>query len=105
MINIHQEVTIDLAGDRDHTLTLWLVSYGSPKEDPTPVIWPAVAELLRRACAQQGWLLECGDDPHNEKSLATFAEGFPWPTDPLADEGQYLPYGEEDEDDWAGAPF
>jgi hypothetical protein len=105
MINIHQEVTIDVDGSRDHTLTLWLVSYGSPRDDKTMDMWPAVVELLRRVCAKQGWLLECGGDPYSEKSLALFAEGFAWPDDRLEDEGQYLPYGEEEEDGWSDGPF
>lgn len=100
MINIHQEVTIDVGDPQEQTLTLWLVSYGSPADDRTKDIWPAVVELLRRACAHQGWLLECGDDPYREKSLAVFAEGFSWPVDPPDDpeESRYLPYGESDDD-------
>lgn len=108
MINIHQEVTIDVDGSPEHTLTLWLVSYGSPLEDKTRRVWPAVLELLRRACADKGWLLECGGDPYREKSLAIFADGFAWPSEGSEDEAQYLPYGEADDEDgdgWTRVPF
>ena len=91
MITIHNEVTIDVGAMDDYPITLWLVSYG-PRPDPQTVdYWPLVVDALRHFCARQGWLLECGDDPYQEKSLAIFAEGFAWP-----------PYGADDPFDDSG---
>lgn len=81
MISIHQEVTIDLGTMDEQSITLWLVSYGSRSKKAERVYWPMVAEALRSFCARQGWLLECGDDPHREKSLPLFSQGFFWPPD------------------------
>ncbi len=102
MITIHNEVSIELGDPQEQTLTLWLVSYGSPRDTgKQPDYWPMFVEALSHFCARRGWLLETGDDPYRDKSLAVFAEGFSWPpeqSDEL-DEGQYLPYGEPDDDD------
>jgi len=81
MITIHNEVTIDVGTMDDHPITLWLVSYGSQPGSQTVDYWPQVVEALRSFCARQGWLLECGDDPYSERSLAIFAGGFGWPPD------------------------
>lgn len=87
MITIHKEITIDLGTADEACLTFWGVSYGPPpnanRDADTgadmPDYWPVVLEALRRFCAHQGWLLECGDDPYQERSLALFGEGFFWP--------------------------
>lgn len=82
MITIHNEVTIDVGTMDDHPITLWLVSYGPRPDAEETDYWPLVVEALRSFCARQGWLLETGDDPYREKSLAVFAGGFGWPTHP-----------------------
>lgn len=85
MITIHNEVTIDVGAMDDHPITLWLVSYGPQPDMQTKDYWPLVVEALGSFCARQGWLLECGDDPYRDKSLAIFAEGFAWPPDDVDD--------------------
>ena len=79
MITIHNEITIDMDTPHEQTITLWRVSYGAPPEPPEPDDWPMLVEALRSFCARRGWLLETGDDPYQEKSLAVFAGGFSWP--------------------------
>lgn len=79
MITIHNEVTIDAGYPGEETVTLWLVSYGGKSEQNVPEHWPILVNALRQFCGLQGWLLEAGDDPYHEKSLALFAEGFSWP--------------------------
>lgn len=87
MISILNEVTIDLGTMDEQSITLWLVSYGPRPAQDTPDYWPMVVEALRSFCARQGWLLETGDDPYREKSLAVFAGGFGWP--PRGDEDDF----------------
>lgn len=81
MITIHNEVTISLSDPQQQDMTLWLVSYGTPAHAKMLADWHGVIEVLRRYCAQRGWLLETGDDPYQEKSLAVFDGGFSWPPD------------------------
>jgi len=88
MITIHNEVTIELGDVHEQTLTLWLVTYGTPQDiNERPDYWPMFVEALSHFCARKGWLMETGEDPYREKSLSVFAEGFSWPPD------------EEDEDE------
>ncbi len=100
MITIHNEVTIDVGTMERPPITLWLVSYGSQPKTDEPDYWPKVVEALRSFCANQGWLLECGDDPYHEKSLPLFTQGFFWPPDGDDEESNDELDDEFETDDW-----
>ncbi len=75
MITIHNELTIEPGDFSRPPVTLWLVGYGAPDEESLHPDWPIILAYLRRVCALQGWLLECGDDPYQENSLEALMPG------------------------------
>lgn len=79
MITIHNEITIDVGAMDDQPITLWLVSYGNKPGSAVRRYWPRILNVLRHALAEEGYLLEAGDDPYHEDSLAVFAQGFSSP--------------------------
>ncbi|MEZ4682068.1 MAG: hypothetical protein R2932_48465 [Caldilineaceae bacterium] len=87
-IHITNELTIEI-GDLEHSLTLWLVSYDDSSKETDADIRSRFIEALQVLCLRRGWVLECGDDPYQEKSLGVFT-GFARPDDPrrLAEGGR-----------------
>ena len=78
MIQVHNELNVDLGDDGD-SLSFWLVTYGPP---PCPAALQkadAFIHALALWCLSEGWELECGDDPYQEKSLRIFDGGFSSP--------------------------
>lgn len=76
MITIHDELTIEPGDFSGAPITLWLVDYEGRKRAELHPEWPRILAYLKRVCALQGWLLECGDDPYRERSLGNLVPGF-----------------------------
>lgn len=80
MLTVHTEITIEVGDFSDPPITLWLVSYGPATAQNVPQDLPKVLTVLRRACAKQGWLLECEhDDSYRNRNPNLFSQGFLWP--------------------------
>lgn len=93
-IHIVNEVTIDMGAEDGESLSLWLVHYGRiPKQQQDR--WNLFLQKLARCCGEQGWLLEVGDDPYQEKSLAVFAGGFGTP-----DSAMIRKWAKEQREEW-----
>ena len=74
-MTIQNELTVDMGNATEKLVTLWLISDNNAPEyehDHGCIFVEALAEF----CAGQGWLLECGGNPCEERSLAILAEGY-----------------------------
>jgi hypothetical protein len=82
MLTIHTEITIEMGDFSEHPITLWVVSYGPPSKKQLKKDLPAVLNVLRRSCANQGWLMESEhDDTYRNENPNVFSQGFLWPQD------------------------
>jgi len=74
VITILNALKIDVGAAVAQEITLWLVCYGSAPDGIEQRKWHLFVEGLADYCAAVGWLLACGDDSYEDKSLAVFAE-------------------------------
>jgi len=81
MIQIHQELCIEQGDVEAQPITLWMVSYGDTLSASEMAQTQHFIERLRCWCLAQGWRLDGGDDPYQEKSLRIFDGGFSSPDD------------------------
>ena len=74
MVTILDEVQISVDCHTKPRITLWLVVYGSPI-DPTVVnYWQVFVDGIAAKAAEQGWVVEYGNDPCDEGSFAIFRD-------------------------------